>query len=80
MIIKFKRATLNHIPCYLSECGEYKVIKYGKHIYAYHKIDSMVNNKKCRLFGNSMEYKNNKSMEYTTYKQAFSAVNRIVNK
>jgi hypothetical protein len=76
--IRFKRTNINETPCYLSKCEEFKVVKYGKNIYAYEKIDSFVNGKKIRVSGNSVEYDyKGECMTYKTYKDAFSAINRI---
>lgn len=75
--IKFKKTIFLYQKCFISLCGEYKIIKYGDKIYAYHKIDSRnEKGKRVRLFGNSIEHDHKKeSMTYKNYREAMRRVN-----
>jgi hypothetical protein len=79
MKVKFHKTELNYMKCFLSECGEYKVINYGGKIHLFKK-DYFINHatkKKYRAFGNSVEIApTGNSMTYRTYRDAFRAANK----
>jgi len=83
--MKWQKTKLNAMNCFISDCGEYKVINYGGKIFAFYKINSEYYDKdkkrciKCRMFGDSceIEYKGTRvSKTYKTYREAFAAAER----
>jgi len=77
--MKFTKTKINFVPCHISQCGEYKIVKYGKSWFLFHKIDSIgKNGKKIRAFGDSVEYDTNgKVKTYKTFHRALKRANMI---
>lgn len=83
-MFKFKKTVLGTGPCFISDCGNYKVVNYGGAIFAYKKIKQIhtYGENKGKIywsFGDSIEKSpENKSKKYKTYREAFKAVEKAV--
>ena len=81
-IVKFKKYLFNHIKCFISECGQYKVVNYGGKIFLFKKCRYKYDNKWYEQFGQSVEHNpvTGNSTAYKTYREAFKIANIDANK